>query len=156
MIKSMTGYGRGEALLSGGKMTIEIRSLNGKNADINLKTSLIPKEKELDVRKRIADRLRRGTIDLYLTWEPDAEEAARPLNTDVIKSYYTQVLSLLTKKTTRSSLPSCACPMSWMPVPKRPTSSVRASGRWSKRPWTKPSRCWTHSVRPKAPSCTRT
>ena len=94
MIQSMTGYGRGEALLSGGKMTIEIRSLNGKNADINLKTSLIPKEKELDVRKKIADRLRRGTIDLYITWEPAAGEAARPLNADAVKAYYDQVIRI--------------------------------------------------------------
>ena len=94
MIKSMTGYGRGEALLSGGKMTIEIRSLNGKNADINLKTSLIPKEKELDLRRKIADRLRRGTIDLYITWEPAAGEAARPLNADAVKAYYDQVIRI--------------------------------------------------------------
>ena len=94
MIQSMTGYGRGEAILSGGKMTIEIRSLNGKNADINLKTSLIPKEKELEVRKRIADRLRRGTIDLYITWEPAAGETAHPLNADAVKAYFDQLLQL--------------------------------------------------------------
>ena len=104
MIQSMTGYGRGEALLSGGKMTIEIRSLNGKNADINLKTALIPKEKELDVRKKIADRLRRGTIDLYITWEPAAGEAARPLNADAVRSYYEQVRQL------RRELPGFVAP----------------------------------------------
>ena len=90
----MTGYGRGEALLSGGKMTLEVRSLNGKNADINLKTSLIPKEKELDVRRKIADRLRRGTIDLFVTWEPNAGEAARPLNAEAVKAYYNQLVQI--------------------------------------------------------------
>ena len=104
MIKSMTGYGRGEALLKGGKLTIEIRSLNGKNADINLKTSLIPKDKELEVRKKIADRLRRGTIDLFITWEPSAGETARPLNTDVIRTYYEQARAL------RASLPGFTAP----------------------------------------------
>ena len=104
MIKSMTGYGRGEALLQGGKLTIEIRSLNGKNADINLKTSLIPKDKELDVRKRIADRLRRGTIDLFITWEPAAGETARPLNTDAVRTYYEQARAL------RSTLPGFTAP----------------------------------------------
>ena len=94
MIKSMTGYGRGEALLSGGKMTLEVRSLNGKNADINLKTSLIPKEKELDVRRKIADRLRRGTIDLYITWEPNAGETVRPLNADAVKAYFNQMVQI--------------------------------------------------------------
>ncbi len=90
----MTGYGRGEALLSGGKMTLEVRSLNGKNADINLKTSLIPKEKELDVRRKIAERLRRGTIDLYITWEPNAGETARPLNADAVKAYFNQMVQI--------------------------------------------------------------
>ena len=104
MIRSMTGYGRGEALLPNGKMTIEIRSLNGKNADINLKTSLIPKDKELEVRKRIADRLRRGTIDLYITWEPNADEAARPLNTEAVKAYYNQIHRL------RKELPGFMAP----------------------------------------------
>ena len=94
MIKSMTGYGRAEALLSRGKMTIEIRSLNGKNADINLKTSLIPKDKELSVRKKLSEALRRGTIDLYITWEPAAGEAVRPLNADAIKAYYDQVIRI--------------------------------------------------------------
>ena len=94
MIKSMTGYGRGEAVLSGGKLTLEIRSLNGKNADINLKTSLLPKDKELEVRKKLADRLKRGTIDLFLTWEPNAAEAVRPINADAVKAYYTQILAL--------------------------------------------------------------
>ena len=64
MIKSMTGYGRGEALLDGGKLNIEIRSLNGKNADISVKSSLIPKEKDIYIRKKIADKLTRGSIDI--------------------------------------------------------------------------------------------
>jgi len=104
MIKSMTGYGRGEAVLSGGKLTLEIRSLNGKNADINLKTSLLPKDKELEVRKKLADRLRRGTIDLFLTWEPNAAEAVRPINADAVKAYYTQILAL------RNELPGFIAP----------------------------------------------
>ncbi|MBR1576455.1 MAG: YicC family protein [Bacteroidales bacterium] len=104
MIKSMTGYGRGEAILSGGKMTIEIRSLNGKNADINLKTSLFPKDKELEVRKTLSERLRRGTIDLYVTWEPNADEAVHPLNAEAVKAYYTQILAL------RKELPGFIAP----------------------------------------------
>ena len=47
----MTGYGKSEALLENGKLTVEFRSVNGKNADINIKTSLLPKDKEMGVRK---------------------------------------------------------------------------------------------------------
>ena len=45
MIKSMTGYGKAEALLETGKITVEVRSLNGKTADISIKTSMLPKNK---------------------------------------------------------------------------------------------------------------
>ena len=51
MIKSMTGYGKAEVLLETGKITVEIRSLNGKTADIGIKTSMLPKDKEIAVRQ---------------------------------------------------------------------------------------------------------
>jgi uncharacterized protein (TIGR00255 family) len=91
MIQSMTGYGKAEALIPGGKITVEIRTLNGKSADINLKSSLLPRDKDLPVRKKLAEKLVRGTIDLYLTFEPNAGEAARPVNTDAMLSYLKQV-----------------------------------------------------------------
>ena len=56
----MTGYGKAEALLEGGKLTVEFRSVNGKNAEIGIKTSLLPKDKEMPLRKKIADRLQRS------------------------------------------------------------------------------------------------
>ena len=83
MIQSMTGYGKAQARIPGGTLTVELRTLNGKSADINIKSSLLPKEKELSVRKRLSDRLVRGTIDLFLTFEPEAG-AAKGLNTDAM------------------------------------------------------------------------
>ncbi len=94
MIQSMTGYGKAEALLKGGKLTVEIRSLNGKSADISIKTPLLPKDKDIPVRKKLADRLQRGTIDLFLTFEAGAAEGVRPLNTEALKAYYNQVNGL--------------------------------------------------------------
>ena len=94
MIRSMTGYGKAEALLTTGKVTVEIRSLNGKNADINVKSPLLPKDKDIYVRRKIADRLQRGSIDLFLTYEPNAGEAAKPVNGDLVKSYYAQIIAL--------------------------------------------------------------
>lgn len=87
MIHSMTGYGKAEALLSGGKLTVEIRTLNGKTADINLKSQILPKDKELEIRSRIAAVLVRGTIDIYLTWEADASASARQINAEIASSY---------------------------------------------------------------------
>lgn len=90
----MTGYGRGEALLESGKLTVEIRSVNGKNADIGIKTSFIPKEQEMAVRKKLSQRLQRGTIDLFITWEPNAGAAARPVNHALACEYYSQLSAL--------------------------------------------------------------
>ncbi len=88
MIKSMTGYGKGEALLDNGKIIVEIRTLNGKTAEINLKTALLPKDKDLAVRKKLADRLVRGTIDVYLTYEAGAADLAHQVDQDVFRSYW--------------------------------------------------------------------
>lgn len=90
----MTGYGKGEAILENGKLTVEIRSLNGKNADINLKSSLLPKDKELGIRKKIADSLTRGTIDVFLNYEANAAENAKQINLPLAAAYYSQMLQL--------------------------------------------------------------
>ncbi|MBR5998881.1 MAG: cobaltochelatase subunit CobN, partial [Candidatus Methanomethylophilaceae archaeon] len=66
----MTGYGKGVAELSTGRLTLEIRSLNGKNCDINIKSALLPKDRELEVRKTLADTLQRGTVDVLLMNSP--------------------------------------------------------------------------------------
>ncbi|MBR5056314.1 MAG: YicC family protein [Bacteroidales bacterium] len=67
MIKSMTGYGKAECAVGADKYLVEIRSVNGKNADISLKTSLIPRDREMAVRQMIADKLGRGNIDMFIT-----------------------------------------------------------------------------------------
>ena len=90
----MTGYGKSEALLENGKLTVEFRSVNGKNADISIKTPLLPKDKEMEVRKRIADRLQRGSIDFFLTWEPNAADSAKTVNVALAKEYFRQIEEL--------------------------------------------------------------
>lgn len=94
MIKSMTGYGKAEACLESGKITIEIRTLNGKTADVNIKSSLLPKDKELLVRQKLADRLHRGTIDFFVTFEANAVSSAKHINADLAESYYRQISEL--------------------------------------------------------------
>ena len=94
----MTGYGKAEAQLPGGKLTVEIRSLNAKSADISLKTTLLPKDKDLIVRRKIADRLQRGTIDVYLSWEAAAGASARAVPTDLVKNYMDQLQEVVSAK----------------------------------------------------------
>jgi len=90
----MTGYGRAEVLLEGGKLTVEIRSVNGKNADISIKSPLLPKDKEMPLRKKLSDRLQRGTIDVFLTWEPNASGSARTINKELALEYYKELSEL--------------------------------------------------------------
>ena len=97
MIKSMTGYGKAEILLETGKVTVEVRSLNGKTADISLKTSLLPKDKEIAVRQKIAAELQRGNIDMFMTFEPNAAENAKQINMDLAMQYYQQISELGSK-----------------------------------------------------------
>lgn len=90
----MTGYGKAEACLESGKITIEIRTLNGKTADVNIKSSLLPKNKELLVRQKLADRLHRGTIDFFVTYEANAVSSAKHINADLAESYFRQISEL--------------------------------------------------------------
>ena len=87
----MTGYGKSEALLENGKLTIEIRTLNSKSCDISVKTFLLPKDKDLLVRQKIAAALQRGTIDVFLTWEPKATDSAKQFNKEIAHQYLAQL-----------------------------------------------------------------
>jgi len=87
----MTGYGKAEAVLEAGKLTIEIKTLNGKGSDANLKTSLFPKDKELLVRQKISSALNRGTIDVFVTWEAKAGSEAKKVNAALVKAYFQQI-----------------------------------------------------------------
>jgi uncharacterized protein (TIGR00255 family) len=94
MIQSMTGYGKAEVILDEKKCTIEIRSLNGKNCDISLKTQFIPRDKELEIRQLIAQKLVRGNIDLYINVEYSEGTINKEINKDVLLGYYHQLLSI--------------------------------------------------------------
>ncbi len=97
MIKSMTGYGKAEACLESGKLTIEIRTLNGKTADVNIKSQMLPKDKELLVRQKLAEKLHRGTIDFFVTFEANAVASAKHINAEMAEEYYRQITTLSDK-----------------------------------------------------------
>ena len=91
MLKSMTGYGKAQCLLGPDKYLVEIRSVNGKNADITFKTQLIPREREVEVRKYLTDRLNRGNIDLFITVERTEGSAAKQISRPTLLAYYDQL-----------------------------------------------------------------
>lgn len=97
MIQSMTGYGKAEAQLESGKITIELRTLNGKTADISIKSQLLPKDKELLVRQKIAEKLHRGIIDFFVTFEANAVSSAKHINQNLAEEYFRQISALSEK-----------------------------------------------------------
>ncbi|MEA5006146.1 MAG: YicC/YloC family endoribonuclease [Rikenellaceae bacterium] len=91
MVQSMTGYGKAECILGQNRVIVEIRSVNGKNSDINLKTSLIPREKEAETRQLVIKYLQRGSIDLYTTTDSLQENLGKSINKEAFMAYYNQI-----------------------------------------------------------------
>ena len=92
MLKSMTGYGKATCLLGPDKYLVEIRSVNGKNADITFKTSIIPRDKEVEVRKYLTEKLSRGNIDLFITVERAEGSATKTISREALLAYYNQLM----------------------------------------------------------------
>jgi uncharacterized protein (TIGR00255 family) len=91
MIRSMTGYGKAKCELPGKKITIEIKSLNSKQLDLNTRTPGIYREKDLEIRKEISDKLIRGKIDFGLYAESLGNESNASINNAIVKNYYSQL-----------------------------------------------------------------
>lgn len=97
MIQSMTGYGKTEVLLATKKISIEIKSLNSKNLDLNVRMPALYKEKELSIRKNIAQKASRGKLECSIYVEQTGTEALASLNADVIKKYMAELEVLVPK-----------------------------------------------------------
>jgi uncharacterized protein (TIGR00255 family) len=91
MIQSMTGYGKAVLQLPTKKVTIEIKSLNSKNLDLNVRIPSYYKEKELAVRKKLASALVRGKIDFSIYVEMTSDETSTKINKSVVKQYIEQL-----------------------------------------------------------------
>ncbi|MGB5418305.1 YicC/YloC family endoribonuclease [Algibacter sp.] len=91
MIYSMTGYGKSVLQLPTKKISIELKSLNSKNLDLNARMPSIYREKELAIRKVLADKLVRGKIDFSIYVEATAEDTSTQINTPVVKQYMKQL-----------------------------------------------------------------
>ena len=91
MITSMTGFGKTEAQWEDKSLSIEIRSLNSKSADINLRTPSYLREIDTEIRKRIAKMLHRGKIDLNIFIEFNGKNTPTAINTSVVKGYIAQL-----------------------------------------------------------------
>jgi uncharacterized protein (TIGR00255 family) len=94
MILSMTGFGRAEGVFEGKKISIDIKSLNSKSFDLNIKIPLRYKEKEFEVRKILNDRIIRGKVDCYINIENLEETNDVKINRSLIDSYMNELKNI--------------------------------------------------------------
>jgi len=90
----MTGYGKAECELALKKITIEVKSLNSKQLDLNTRTPGVYREKEIEIRREISDKLIRGKIDFSLYSESLGVESNSAINNQMVKSYFAQLSEL--------------------------------------------------------------
>ena len=95
MIHSMTGYGKSVLHLSDKKVTIEIKSLNSKNLDLNVRIPSYYRVKELAVRKELASKLVRGKVDFSIYIEMTADETSTTVNKGVVSEYMQQLRNVV-------------------------------------------------------------
>ena len=95
MIQSMTGYGKSVLQLPTKKVSIEIKSLNSKNLDLNVRIPSYYKEKELAVRKKLAKNLVRGKVDFSIFVEMTSDETSNSINYGVVKQYIQQLRNVI-------------------------------------------------------------
>jgi uncharacterized protein (TIGR00255 family) len=88
MIKSMTGFGKSEFEVNNKKITIEIKSLNSKQIDINTRTPALYREKDIIIRKALSEKLTRGKVDFNIYVENLGDESNSKINEPILKSYY--------------------------------------------------------------------
>ncbi|MFP3593311.1 YicC/YloC family endoribonuclease [Chryseobacterium sp. SIMBA_038] len=94
MILSMTGFGRAEDVFEGKKITVDVKSLNSKSFDLNIKIPLRYKEKEFEIRKILNDRIIRGKVDCYINIENLEESNDVKINKKLIDSYMNELRNI--------------------------------------------------------------
>lgn len=91
MIQSMTGYGKCTAVFGEKKIHVEIKSLNSKALDLSTRIAPIYREKEMEIRTLISQKVERGKVDFSIWIEKDANSTATPINATLMQNYYSQI-----------------------------------------------------------------
>lgn len=84
---SMTGFGRDEDLIGTRKYTVEIKALNSKQLDLNIKIPSLLRELEMPLRTLLANKLERGKVELLITYESLSDKSNSKINTDLMLNY---------------------------------------------------------------------
>jgi uncharacterized protein (TIGR00255 family) len=91
MIQSMTGFGKATLQLPSKKITVEVKSLNSKGLDLNVRMPSLYREMELGLRNQIALKLERGKVDFSIFIESTAEQTSTKVNVPIVKAYIAQL-----------------------------------------------------------------
>ncbi|MFN7099762.1 MAG: YicC/YloC family endoribonuclease [Flavobacterium sp.] len=91
MIQSMTGFGKATLQLPTKKITVEVKSLNSKGLDLNVRMPSLYREMELGLRNQIALKLERGKVDFAIFMESTAEQTSTKVNVPIVKAYISQL-----------------------------------------------------------------
>ena len=94
MIRSMTGFGKAEGVIRNRKYSVEVRSLNSKQFDLNMRMPSVFREKEMGLRKLLRESVIRGKCDFFLSYEQDPSEAKHEINAKLVQTYITQLEAL--------------------------------------------------------------
>ncbi|MEO6187461.1 MAG: YicC/YloC family endoribonuclease [Ginsengibacter sp.] len=94
MLKSMTGFGRAEQTVKDKTFLVELKSLNGKQFEVNLKIPPLLKSYEFDIRNLLQERLGRGTVECLIIIKQNGASKPVVINTDLIKAYFNQINDL--------------------------------------------------------------
>lgn len=94
MMRSMTGFGKAEGVIGGNKVTIEVRSLNSKGMDLNLRLPNSFKEMDGELRKEIGAVLVRGKVDCNINVENNADQDSAVINKELAKKYLLELKEL--------------------------------------------------------------
>lgn len=92
----MTGFGKATLQLATKKITVEVKSLNSKGLDLNVRMPSVYREMELGLRNQISQSLERGKVDFSLYIEVTGEETSTKINAPIVKAYMSQMRAILT------------------------------------------------------------
>lgn len=93
-MRSMTGFGKATAEIPGKKVTVEVRSLNSKQLDLNLRLPYLYKEKELELRTDISKQIERGKVDVTIFTESTHETMPVAINKELARTYHKELKAL--------------------------------------------------------------
>lgn len=95
MIQSMTGFGKASKQLSTKKITVEVKSLNSKGLDLNVRMPSVYREMELGLRNVISQKLERGKVDFSIFIEVTGEETSSKINVPIVRGYINQMKAVI-------------------------------------------------------------